>query len=71
MIKNFINNLRKKVRKDRISRYGLSYVVLEVLVLICHRRGTFFEHWLNRKKDIKVKEYLNKNYSSVIEKWYR
>lgn len=70
MIKNFLINLRKKVRKERICKYGLKYIVLEVLVLICHRRGTSFEHWVSRKKDIMIKDYLEKKYSHVIDKWY-
>lgn len=71
MIKNFLNNFQKKVRKERICKYGWNYIVLEVLVLLCHRRGTRFEHWVSRKRDVKVKKYLEKNYSYIIDRWYR
>lgn len=70
MIKNFLGRLKKTVTLYRIKKYGIIYVFLEVLIILCHRTNTSFEHHITYVKDKIINQYLNDNYKSIIDKYY-
>ena len=70
MIKNLIRRLKNTVTLYRIRKYGITYISLEVLIMLCHRTNTSFEHHLTHAKDKIIDKYLNDNYKEIIDKYY-
>lgn len=64
---NFRRHLKEIVRINRIKEYGLKIILCEILILLCHRKNTQFEHWITRVKDKKINQYLEKRYYSIIK----
>ena len=50
---NFRRHLKEIVKINRIKEYGLGIILCEILILLCHRKNTQFEHWITR---IKIKK---------------
>ncbi len=71
MIRNLVRRFRDILKFYRIKKYGLGYIFLESLILLCHRTNTKFEHCLTQAKDNKIDNYLKKNYPSIIKKYYQ
>ena len=70
MLKNLLGRLKNTVTTYRIKKYGISYVILEMLIMLCHRTNTDFEHHLTFAKDKKIDKYLRNNYADIINKYY-
>lgn len=67
LLTNFRRHLKEIVRINRIKEYGLKIILCEILILLCHRKNTQFEHWITRVKDKKINQYLEKRYYSIIK----
>ena len=67
---NFIIFIKTTVTKKKIKKYGYTYVLLLVLIKLCHRSNSKFEHILTQKKDKKIDTYLNNNYSLIIRSFF-
>ena len=70
MIKNFFIRLFKIIRLSRIRKYGIRLMIYDILILLCHRNNSWFEHIVIRKKDEIVNAYMRKHYDYIINKWY-
>lgn len=67
LLTNFRRHLKEIVRINRIKEYGLKIILCEILILLCHRKNTQFEHCITRVKDKKINQYLEKRYYSIIK----
>ena len=69
-VKHYLRKFSKRIRKifsnDRVKKYGIKLALLDFLIFLMHRKGSKLEHWLIRKKDIIVQEYIYKNYPDII-----
>ena len=70
LILNFSRRFFLIIKPNRIKKYGLRYIVLEVLILLCHRSSSEFENYVTLKRDRYIRKYLLKNYKSIVEKYF-
>ncbi len=59
LISNFSRRFFLIIQPRRIRKYGLSYIILEILILMCHP-----------KRDRHIRSYLLKNYGDIVEKYF-
>jgi hypothetical protein len=70
-----INYYAKKVKTrflsifsiKRIKKFGVKMAILDFLIFLMHRNNSNIEHWLIRKKDIIVQNYIYNGYSNIIK----
>ncbi len=70
LISNFSRRFFLIIQPHRIRKYGLSYIILEILILMCHRSSSEFEHYVTVKRDRHIRSYLLKNYGDIVEKYF-
>lgn len=70
LISNFSRRLILIAKPARIKKYGLQYIILEILILMCHRSSSEFEHYVTVKRDQYIRKYLLKNYGNIVEKYF-
>lgn len=70
LISNFSRRFFLIIQPRRIRKYGLSYIILEILILMCHRSSSEFEHYVTVRRDRHIRSYLLKNYGDIVEKYF-
>ncbi len=73
-MKNLISNFSRRfaliTKPKRIKKYGIQYIIFEILILMCHRSSSKFEHYITLKRDKYIRKYLLENYGDIVEKYF-